>query len=161
MFFLVISSSALHAFYELVDCNLTKIFDTLKLLNEQFGGEKNSAEIFRLALLQLNLKHLSDLDVVMVEDFYAKGRLEHLLGVMCTKVKEYQNNLKAADEAENSNNNASSEEELDENDEEDCDDEEEEDEEEVELRPSINEIDENENENDEDEDEEIDDNEED
>ena len=160
--FVVISGSALHAFYELVDWNLTKIFETLKLLNEQFGEEKDSAEILRLALLQLNLKHLSDLDVVMVEDSYAKGRLEHLLSVMCSKVQEYQSNIRAYDEVKSEkNNNDSSSDELDEDDEEEDDDDDEADGDEVELRPST-EIDENENEEIEDEeDEEIDDNEED
>jgi hypothetical protein len=145
-FFLVISGAALHAFYELVNWNLANFFDTLKLLNEEFGEEKDSAEILRLALLQLNLKHLSDLDVVIMEDSYAKGRLEHLFSVMCSKVQEYQTNLRAADEAEaesgNVNNSqGSSSEELDETDEDDED----EDGNEVELRPS-NEIEDNENE---------------
>ena len=159
--FLVISSSALHAFYELVDGNLTKIFDTLKILNEEYGEEKDSADILRLALNQFNLKHLSDLDVVMVEDSYAKGRLEHLLSVMCGKVQEYQSNLRTANEPETNENDNSSDgssgEELD--DDEDEDGEEEEEEEEVDegsLRQST-EIDENEEE----EDEDVEDNEED
>ena len=163
--FVVISGSALHAFYELVDWNLTKIFETLKLLNEQFGDEKDSAEILRLALLQLNLKHLSDLDVVMVEDSYAKGRLEHLLSVMCSKVQEYQSNIRLSDEVVKSenNNNGSSSEELDEDDEEVDDENEEADGDEVELRPAteIDENEENDDEEQEDLDEEIDDNEED
>ena len=151
--FLVISSSALHAFYELVDGNLTKIFDTLKILNEEYGEEKDSADILRLAFNQFNLKHLSDLDVVMVEDSYAKGRLEHLLSVMCGKVQEYQSNLRTADEPENNENDnssdGSSEEELDDDEDEDGDEEEEEEADEGTLRQST-EIDENEEEEDED-----------
>ena len=91
---LVISNSALYAFYELLEWNFRKIFDTFKLLTEQFQEEKDSADILRLCLLQLDIKHLSDLEVVMDETSYAKGRLEQLLNLMKGKVHEYQANIR-------------------------------------------------------------------
>lgn len=107
----VISNSALHTLYELVDGTFTKLFSSLRLLNEEFGEEKDSADILRLSLLQMNLKHLSDLDVAMTESSFAKERLEHLLSVMCAKVDEYQlaireeqDNDEEEDEAESSGN---------------------------------------------------------
>lgn len=95
--FVVISSSALHTLYELIDWNFRKFFDTLKLLTEQFGKEKDSADILRLCLLQMDIKHLSDLEVVMNEDSYAKGRLDQIFGVMKGKVQEYQSNIRGGE----------------------------------------------------------------
>lgn len=94
MFLVVVSGSALHALYEMIDWNFRKFFETLKSLTEQFQNEKSSAEILRLCLLQLGIKHLSDLEIVMNEPAYAKGRLEQLLGVMRVKVQEYQANIR-------------------------------------------------------------------
>lgn len=95
--FLVISGAALHAIFEMVQCNLNKLFNSLKLLFEEFGKEKNSAEILRLALLQLNIRHLSDLEIVMTEESFAKERLEHLLEAMKLRVQEFQTLIKIND----------------------------------------------------------------
>ena len=92
--FVVISGSALHALYELIDWNFRKFFETLKFLTEQFQEEKDSADILRLCLLQMNIKHLSDFDIVMDEASYAKSRLEQLLSIMKGKVQEYQANIR-------------------------------------------------------------------
>ena len=78
----------------MIDWNFRKFFETLKSLTEQFQNEKSSAEILRLCLLQMGIKHLSDLEIVMDEPAYAKGRLEQLLGVMRGKVQEYQADIR-------------------------------------------------------------------
>ena len=94
LFDLVISNSALHALYEFVEWNFKKFFDILKLFNENFSKEKDSADILRLALLQMNIRHLSDLEVTAVEDSYAKSRLESLLNVVCEKLQDYQSTIR-------------------------------------------------------------------
>lgn len=105
----MISNSALYALYEFIEWNFKKLFDALKLFNEQFSEEKDSADILRLVLLQLNICHLSDLEVVAVEDSYAKSRLEGLLSVMSDKVEEYESIIRLEStedqEAENDEDN--------------------------------------------------------
>lgn len=114
----------MHALYEMVEENFRKFFDVLKLLNEQFLREKDSADILRLALLQLNVRHLSDLEVVAVEDSYAKTRLESLLSVMNGKVQDYEFIIRT-ELASNSNMEAAAEEDEEEDDEEENENEEE------------------------------------
>lgn len=98
--FVVISNSALHALYELVDWHFKKLFDTLKLVHDEFSNEKDPADILRLVLLQMNVKHLSDLEEAISEDSYAKSRLDGLLNIICGKVQEYQSTIRTQNNPE-------------------------------------------------------------
>lgn len=101
----------MHAFYELLDANLINFFDTFKTLTAQFSKERDSADILRLVLLQMNIKHLSDLEVIMSETSYAKTRLEHLLDEMKARLFNFQSTQNQYHQKDTSENDCTDQEE--------------------------------------------------
>lgn len=84
----VLSNSAIVAVCQLVEDFVKNLFDSIRLFGEELGNSMDSAETFRLALLQAGVTNLTDLETNIREPTIVKDRLVQTLHTLSDRIVE-------------------------------------------------------------------------